>query len=132
MVKRKAIFLFCKGLKAHCICLQETHSCEEDTSFWKKQWGDEIFFSHGSNRSGGVAICLCGFPGEVVTSKVDKDGHWIAGVVKLEGAFAILINIYGFNTISQNKRTLGMLTEIIADYNKMYGIRFTLIGGDLQ
>ncbi len=29
-VKRKATFLFCKGLKAHCIFLQETHSCEED------------------------------------------------------------------------------------------------------
>lgn len=131
-VKRKAIFLFCKGLKATCIMLQETHSCEEDTIFWKNQWGDEIFFSHGSNRSGGVAICLRGFPGEVVTFKCDKDGHWIAMVVNLEGSFAILINIYGYKSNVQNRILLGILTEIIADYKKLYGIRFTLIGGDFN
>ncbi|XP_040908382.1 uncharacterized protein LOC121191268 [Toxotes jaculatrix] len=57
-VKRKAIFLFCKGQQANCVFLQETHSDETDVKFWSQQWGDKIFFSHGTNRSAGVAICL--------------------------------------------------------------------------
>lgn len=44
-VKRKAIFLFCKGFKAHCIFLQETHSCDEDVTFWQNQWGEDFFFT---------------------------------------------------------------------------------------
>lgn len=89
----KATFLFRKGLKAQCIFLQETHSCEEDTTFWRNQWGDYIIFSHGSYRSGGVAICLVRFPGKIVTSKIEKEGHWILMVVNLEDVFAILINV---------------------------------------
>lgn len=79
-----------------------------------------------------MAICLRGFPGEVVTFKVDKDSHWIVMVVNLEGLFAILINIYGYKSNVQNRILLGIRTEIIADYKKMYGIRFTLIGEDFN
>lgn len=121
-VKRKAI------LKTQCIFLQETHSCEDDTLFWKNQWGDNILFSHGSNRSGGVAICFHNFPGEIVTSKTDKDGHWIAVVVNLEGSFAILINFYGYNNAGQNKLLLDSITAQIAEYKKLYGIDLTLLG----
>jgi len=47
-VKRKGIFLFCKGQKkSHFVFLQETHSTVEDVSFWKLQWGETILFSHG-------------------------------------------------------------------------------------
>lgn len=100
--------------------MQETHSCEADTFFWKNQWGDNIIFSHGSDRSGGVAICFNRFPGEIVASKIDKDGHWITVVVNLEGKFAILINIYGHNNDA--------ITENIAEFKNMYGLEFTLMG----
>lgn len=85
------------------------------THFWKNQWEDKILFSLGSNRSGGVAICFYRFHGEVVTFKCDKDGHWIIVVVSLNGSFAILINIYGYNNIAQNKTLLGTLTDSVAE-----------------
>lgn len=85
------------------------------THFWKNQWEDKILFSLGSNRSGGVAICFYRFHGEVVTFKCDKDGHWIIVVVNLNGSFAILINIYGYNNIAQNKTLLGTLTDSVAE-----------------
>lgn len=83
LVKRKALFLFCKGQKSHCFFLQETHSSEADASFWLNQWGGKILFSHGSSRSGGVAICFNNFPGEVITHRTDTEGHWLTAVVKI-------------------------------------------------
>lgn len=114
--------------------MQETHSYEVDTLFWENQWGDNIIFSHGSNRSGGVAICFNRFPGEIVASKIDKDGHWITVVVNLEGMFAILINIYRHNNaaIRQNRLLLDSITENIVEFKNMYRIDFTLMGADFN
>ncbi len=75
LVKRKALFLFCKGRKPHCLLLQETHSSEVDTKFWANQWGDRILFSHGTNKSAGVAICFNRFPGDIITHRADDQGH---------------------------------------------------------
>ena len=69
-VKRKAMFLFCKISEADLILLQETHSSE----FWKGQWGNGIYCSHGTNHSAGVSVFLHTFRGdilEVVSSDVD-------------------------------------------------------------
>lgn len=66
MVKRKALFLFCKRSEADFIFLQETHSVEEDTKFWKTQWGNTVHYSHGSSNSAGVAIFLHKFKGEIL------------------------------------------------------------------
>ncbi len=65
-VKRKAIFLFCKRSAADLIFLQEIHSGETDVRFWRNQWGNSIFFSHGSNHSAGTAIILHRFKGTVL------------------------------------------------------------------
>lgn len=47
LTKRKALFLFCKRSEADLILLQETHSCDSDTRFWKAQWGNvvHLFFN---------------------------------------------------------------------------------------
>ncbi len=57
MLKRKALFLFCKGKEADFCFIQETHACKEDVLFWRSQWGSDMWFSFGvSNRTAGVAI----------------------------------------------------------------------------
>lgn len=63
--------------------MQETHSESTDTIFWKKQWRDDMIFSHGSNWSAGVTICMNKCPGKIVTHKADVDGHWLAVVPTL-------------------------------------------------
>ena len=65
-MKRKAVFLFCKEQKANCIFLQETHSVEDDVNFWKSQWGDSIFVSHGTSHSAGVMVLFEGLPGKIM------------------------------------------------------------------
>ena len=75
-VKRKGIFLFCKGQKSHFVFLQETRSTEEDAAFGRRSGERQtIVFSHGSNRSAGGAICLHNCPGKIVTLQSDALGH---------------------------------------------------------
>ena len=38
--------------------LQETYSEPNDEKFWKKEWGGELFFSHGTKHSKGVRILI--------------------------------------------------------------------------
>lgn len=65
-IKRKAIFLFCKEIKANLILLQETHSNKDDEKFWKQQWGDNILYSHGTSHSAGVMILFFRFVGKII------------------------------------------------------------------
>lgn len=81
-VKRKALFLFCKRSEADFIMLQETHSLEEDGKFWKVQWGNNIYYSHGSNHSAGVAILIHKFKGDVLEVIHSVEGRWILVVAK--------------------------------------------------
>ena len=69
--------------------LQGTHSSDMDVKFWINQWGDKIIFSHGSNRSAGVAICFNRFPGDIITHKADGEGHWLIAVLKVNSNFLI-------------------------------------------
>jgi len=130
IVKRKAVFLFCKGQKANCIFLQETHSLDSDESFWTNQWGEKMFFSHGSNRSGGVAICFNKCPGEIIVHKDDGSGHWLMVVLKIDGIFFILINIYGFNNAAQNQKLVEDISNMISETKVRYPSDNVLIGGD--
>lgn len=130
IVKRKALFLFCKGQKCHCLFLQETHSCQADVNFWANQWGDKMIFSHGSNRSGGVAICFNRYPGEIITHEADVEGHWLAVVLKNESLFFIIVNVYGYNNDNQNKKLLQNITDLIAELKIRFPTEYILVGGD--
>ncbi len=37
LLKRKSLFLFCKGKGVDFYFVQETHACEEDEKFWRSQ-----------------------------------------------------------------------------------------------
>ena len=56
--KRMSIFSYLKDQKASFHFLQETFSEISDESIWKKEWGGNIIFSHGSHQSRGVCILI--------------------------------------------------------------------------
>ena len=56
--KCRAIFTWCRKQKADLIFLQETHSTKAGEYKWKKEWGSEIIFSHGSSKARGVAVLI--------------------------------------------------------------------------
>lgn len=130
IVKRKALFLFCKGQRSQCLFLQETHSADVDVAFWTNQWVDKILFNHGSNRSAGVAICFNRCPGEIITHRNDGDGHWLTVVLKVESQFLIITNIYGYNNDGQNKKLMEKITNVISELKVRYPTSYILVGGD--
>ena len=56
--KRRSIFTFFKDQNANIYFLQETYSEPSDENIWKKEWGGELFFSHGTKHSKGVCILI--------------------------------------------------------------------------
>lgn len=131
-VKRKSIFLFCKNERAQCFLLQETHSVDLDEKFWSNQWGDKIIFSHGSNRSAGVAILLNHFPGKILATVRDTCGHWLICVFEIDNHFLILGNIYGYNTLNQNKILIDEITNVVKDLCQRYPTEHLIFGGDFN
>lgn len=101
-IKRKNTFLFCRRYNADFIFLQETHSSVSDSKFWKAQWGNMIYFSHGSNNLAGVLILIHRFKGDIVNYMSSSENRWIILTVKLDNAIFIICNIYGFNSHSMN------------------------------
>lgn len=132
LTKRKSLFLFCKGKKAQFIFLQETHSKDEDSTFWSQQWGDKTYFSHGTSKSAGVAILLQKFSGQILHNIADEHGHWLILIVTIDHIKIILVNVYGFNNISENKRLLHELTLHIEDLKVSQSTDNIIIGGDLN
>uniref|UniRef100_A0A3B1J8J0 Reverse transcriptase domain-containing protein n=1 Tax=Astyanax mexicanus TaxID=7994 RepID=A0A3B1J8J0_ASTMX len=130
IVKRKALFLFSKGQNLNCFLFQETHSSSTDETFWANQWGDRILFSHGTNRSGGVAICFNHFPGDILTHKGDKNGHWLAVVTQNDNLVLIIVNVYGFGNDSLNRNLLDELSQVILEYKTRYLTDHVILGGD--
>lgn len=130
LVKRKALFLFCKGRKPQCLLLQETHSSLEDVKFWSNQWGDRILFSHGTNKSAGVAVCFNRFPGDIIAYRTDSQGHWLVVVLKMDGYFFILTNVYGHRTFTQNKHMLEDVEKTLSEFKTIYPTDFIIMGGD--
>ena len=130
IVKRKALDLFCKGRRTRCILFQETHSSDSDVKFWFYQWGDQILFSPGTNKSAGVAICFNGFPGDIITYRADGEGHWLMVVLKVECHFLILTNVYGYRSVSQNKQMLDRITNTVSELKALHPTNLILMGGD--
>ena len=56
--KRQGIFSYLKDEKASFYFLQETYSKITDENVWKNEWGGEVIFSDGSNRSRGVCVLI--------------------------------------------------------------------------
>lgn len=131
-VKRKAMFLYCKGSGSHCIFLQETHSVVNDVAFWSSQWGEKILFSHGSSHSAGVAVLFNNCPGKIVSARTDLSGHWLAVVLDIENIFFILFNVYGYNNSKLNQNLLHEVSSVISDLKRSYPTDNIIVGGDFN
>ena len=83
--KREAIF---DHHRTTCdmLILQETHSTSEDEVFWTNEWGNKIFFSHGTNKAKGVMILLNSNLFEKIQNiKADPNGRYVIVDVTCQG-----------------------------------------------
>lgn len=112
-LKRKALFLYCLNKNADFYFIQETHAIETDVSFWRNQWGRQIWFSFGNNKSAGVAILQGQFKGKVIKQAADTEGHWIMLLIEVDQSHFLIINTYGYNNKQHNKQLFLTLEEKI-------------------
>lgn len=77
-IKRKVIFNNLRAHKADFYMVQETHSSPGTGFLWTKEWGGQVFFSHGSTGSRGVAIMVDrNTELQVVSTVRDTEGRFI-------------------------------------------------------
>ena len=130
--KRRAVFTWCRKQKADVIFLHETHSTEEREKQWIKEWGSQIYFSHGSSNSRGVAILLKkGI--DIVGKKSfgDTCGGFIVIESKINDEEYILINVYAPNKDEQSVKFFHSLFNIMRQ-NEYYNEDNIIIGGDFN
>ena len=56
--KRRQFFSWFKKRKLDIVFIQETHYDDSIENIWLNEWGGRGYFSHGDNRSRGVAILI--------------------------------------------------------------------------
>ncbi|CAJ1069845.1 unnamed protein product [Xyrichtys novacula] len=131
-VKRKSLFLFLQNKGADFYFIQETHSSETDVSYWRNQWGRNVWLSHGSNRSAGVAILHGKYGGKIIKYDADKDGRWIILLADINQSSVILINVYGSNSKSLNNIIFSTLENKINYWLTLFPSAEILWGGDFN
>lgn len=131
-IKRKALFLFAKQFKSDFFYFQESHSTEDNTNFWRSQWGNTIWLSHGTERSAGVASLNDRFKGNILTTKCDPNGHFICQIIEHNDSIYLISNIYGYNTKLENINLLLASENILTDWLVKFPNAFILLGGDFN
>ncbi len=130
LVKRKAIFLFCRKYFSDFYFIQETHASESDFQFWKSQWGNDMWMSYGSNHSAGVAILKGKFRGKIIKSYSHSLGRWIILIVEFNQQYFVLGNIYATNSVVRNKSLLQDFEEKIRNILDSFSDAKLILGGD--
>lgn len=124
---RAKIFKWLKTQNQDITFLQETHSTVADESKWCKEWGGQIFFSHGKNDARGVMILLSKhFNIDVVDCKADNAGRVLYLKAHIQGTEYLFVNVYAPNCDDSN--FFEDLFSSIADFETTNNI----IGGDLN
>ena len=100
--KRKAVFGWLLKQKVDLCFLQETIALKKEKNIWKKRWKDEMFFSHGSDRSRGVLILINNsLEFELISVRSDKEGRFIFFEVFVQDQKFFFVNIYAPNKSSE-------------------------------
>lgn len=131
-VKRKALFLYAKQLRMDFVFFQETHSLAKDSSFWKSQWGNELWLSHGTEKSAGVSCLKSNFFGQILQSVGDCQGHYLCLVTNISGKIIILVNFYGYNSKSDNDKLIDILSSKLVTLMQMFPNAYIIVGGDFN
>ena len=111
-------------MKAHIICLQDTHWTKSDTSKVKEIWGNTCYVHGKRTNARGVAILLNkDFEYEVLETKLDSEGNYICLTLKISDWTLNIMTIYAPNNDSPEFFTevQKIIQENETDYNIICG-----------
>jgi len=112
--------------------LQETHSTEQSESTWRNNWGNKnVFFSHGTSSSRGVAILISnGIEVNVTRNIRDEEGRYIILEIRLEKSTFTIANLYA-PTKNYEKEQIKVLKEFNESLQEC-NLENVIIGGDFN
>ena len=126
--KRRSIFSFLKDQNANIYFLQETYSEPGDENIWRKEWGGELFFSHGTRHSKGVCILINPtMQLQVECLYSNNSGRLVLITISLNGQKVTLCNIYAPNDQANQLQFLQELNNCIIDKTELISL---IVGGD--
>lgn len=104
--KRRAIFRHLHvNYPDSIISLQETHSSDAVETYWRAEWGGDIYFSHGRENAGGVAFL---FPRNtqfnVRVMHSSEDGRLLRLEINSDTCKATIIGVYAPSTSRQEDK----------------------------
>ena len=80
--------------------MQECYSSEEVEEVWKKDWGGQILFSHGSLHSRGtLTLFRENLDVNILDQYCDTDGRVVLCKTEIEGQIYTLLNLYAPNSM---------------------------------
>ena len=131
--KRLAIFKWLSSSHNGLIMLQEMHTITHDEKNWQDEWKGDIYFSHGTNQSKGVAILI---PSDIKTRVTvlnmtkDKEGRMIILDCNIDDNPFLLKNLYA-PTKDHCDAQLNFLQHF-TDTLEQLDNKNLIIGGDLN
>ena len=133
-MKRRSIF---NWLQVHnngsrsIAFLQETHSSVKCENTWRSEWGSDIYYSHGTTESRGVAILFPGHLDITVSQQLaDDNGRYVLLDCIIEGSRFIFVNIYAptKNHVAEQCEFLANLKQTMEPFSG----ENVLVGGDFN
>lgn len=67
-----------------------------------------------------------------MTSGFSNNGHWLICVMNMDGHYFIMVNIYGFNNVIQNRQLISDVSSVIVYLRLNYPTANTIMGGDFN
>ena len=131
--KRLKVFNYLADKCQNGICfLQETHSTPDCVNDWEKEWGGDMFFSHGRSNSTGAAIIFSkNFNMNVLKFSCDTSGRIAILELEFNDEKYLLINLYNDNIETDQLTTLEVLDNLL-DNHDTDGDCFPIFGGDMN
>ena len=130
-IKRRSIFQWLKTYHHGITLLQETHSTESSENSWRREWGGDIVFSHGSSSARGVAILFPkGLDYSLNTSVIDLNGRFILLDIKTDDWELLLCNVY-FPTKDKQTEQLDFINYITNQLIE-FSDKNIILGGDFN
>ena len=112
--------------------MQETHSSVENENQWSDDFKEEIFYSHSTTNSCGIAIVFLGSKSlEVVKTKNDDQGRILILDVNICDKELLLVNLYNANTEKEQLDTLTKLSEMLNSIPNIIN-KNVILGGDFS
>jgi exonuclease III len=132
--KREKMLKWLKRRSPDIIFLQETFSTKKVEKVWKTEWKGDMYFSHGSNHSKGVAILINpNVDYDVKECVVDSQGRYILLDVVINNVAFVLVNVYAPTSNSPNEQVQFYLDvkNNIQSVNRDAD-KYVLAGGDMN